>query len=457
MGDILIVDDEEDIRDMVSGILQDEGFATRQAADSDEALAAIAHRLPELLILDIWLKGSKMDGTGILRTVKRDHPDLPVVVISGHANIDLAVASIKQGAYDFIEKPFKIDHTIAVIRRGLEAGRLRRENQELRMREAEGSEMIGQSSAFRNMMNQIDKVTRSNGRVMLTGPAGSGKELAARYIHANSARSEGPFVTVACASIGSDGMEEALFGAESAERGVVPGLLEQARGGVVYFDEVSELPPAAQARLVRVLVEHSLQRIGGAGKIETDFRVISATSRDLEEDVGAGGFRAELYDRLNVVPVRVPGLSERQNDIPALAVHFIKRFNALHGLPLRTLSGEAAALLQATDWPGNVRQLRNVIERVLILGDPDGEISADELPGESGPDDSPQGMTFGSVASMPLRLARKRFEVEYLMLQMNRFGGNVSRTAKFVGMERSALHRKLKYLKIAPERADETG
>jgi two-component system nitrogen regulation response regulator NtrX len=449
MSDILIVDDERDIRELISDILEDEGYTTRRAGNSDEAMAAIRAEQPGLLILDIWLKDSQMDGIDILKAVKRDYPDVPVVIISGHGNVEIAVAAIKQGAYDFIEKPFNIDQLMVVIRRGMETSRLRRENQALKRRETAPSEMLGDAPPFRALLGQLEKVTKSNGRVMLSGPAGSGKELAARYIHAHSARSQSPFVTVACASVAPERMEEVLFGRESPETGVAPGLLEEANGGVIYLDEVADLPEGTQSKLLRVLVDQTFLRAGGSTKVKVDLRVISSTSRDLEAEIAAGRFRRELYHRLNVVPVRVPGLDERREDIPRLAQHFIALLNATQGLPLRALSEEAAALLQTMTWPGNVRQLRNVIERVLILGDSGGPISASELPGESAvPLEQGRVIISGSIATLPLREAREAFEREYLMTQINRFGGNISRTAEFVGMERSALHRKLKSLGV---------
>ncbi|MEQ9258079.1 MAG: sigma-54 dependent transcriptional regulator [Roseovarius sp.] len=449
MGDILIVDDERDIRELISDILEDEGFTTRLAGNSEEAMAQVSKEPPALMILDIWLKDSNMDGIDILKVVKRDYPDVPVVIISGHGNIEIAVAAIKQGAYDFIEKPFNIDQLLVVIRRGMETSRLRRENQALKRRGAEPAEMLGESTAFRALVNQLDKVTKSNGRVMLTGPSGCGKELAARYIHAHSNRAQSPFVSVSCAAVEPDRMEEVLFGRESEERGVEPGLLEEANGGVIYFDEVADMPLGTQSKILRVLVDQTFLRVGGADKVQVDLRVLSSTSRNLEREIEGGRFRRELYHRLNVVPIDVPSLEERREDIPTLAGHFIETLNREQGLPLRALSEEASALLQTMSWPGNVRQLRNVIERVLILGDGSGEIEARELPGESqSPAEEGRVVLSGTVATMPLREAREAFEREYLLTQINRFGGNISRTAEFVGMERSALHRKLKSLGV---------
>ncbi len=449
MGDILIVDDERDIRELIGDILEDEGYTTRLAANSEECMAAIGEEPPALMILDIWLKDSRMDGIDILKTVKRDTPGIPVVIISGHGNIEIAVAAIKQGAYDFIEKPFNIDQLMVVIRRAMETSRLRRENVELRRREVTTAEMIGGSAVFKALKSQLDKVTKSNGRVMLSGAAGSGKEMAARYIHANSQRAGSPFVSVNCASIEPDRMEEVLFGRESSARGVEPGLLDEADSGILYLDEVADLPMGTQSKLLRVLVDQQFLRVGGSDKVRVDIRVISSTNRDLQEEIGAGRFRQELYHRLNVVPIAVPTLEERRDDIPVLAGHFIDHFNKTQGLPQRGLSDDAVALLQTMVWPGNVRQLKNVIERVLILGECTGPIGADELPeSDERRDGDGRVVLSGSLATLPLREARELFEREYLLTQINRFGGNISRTASFVGMERSALHRKLKSLGV---------
>ena len=446
---ILIVDDERDIRELIGDILKDEGFSVRLAANADECMAAINAEAPSLMILDIWLKDSRMDGIDILKTVKRDNPDVPVVIISGHGNIEIAVAAIKQGAYDFIEKPFNIDQLMVVVSRAMETARLRRENSELRRRDVTASEMLGSSIAFRGLRGQLDKVTKSNGRVMLTGPAGSGKELAARYIHAHSNRAGAPFITVSSATIEPERMEEVLFGRETPERGVEPGLLEQAHGGIVYFDEVADMPLGTQSKILRVLVEQQFTRAGGQDKVRVDLRVISSTTRDLRAEIAAGRFRQELYDRLNVVPIAVPSLEDRREDIPELTRHFIEVFHRSQGLPLRSLSQDAEAMLQTMRWPGNVRQLRNVIERVLILGDGTGPIEARELPGQEAPTgDDGRLVISGTLATLPLREARELFEKEYLLTQINRFGGNISRTAAFVGMERSALHRKLKSLGV---------
>ena len=447
---ILIVDDEQDIRELIGDILRDEGFAVRLAANSDDCMAEINTEPPALMILDIWLKDSRMDGIDILKTVKRDNPDIPIIIISGHGNVEIAVAAIKQGAYDFIEKPFNIDQLMVVVSRAMETSRLRRENQEFRRRDVTSSNMVGASSAYRLLKLNLDKVTKSNARVMLTGEPGSGKEMAARYIHMNSARANAPFVTVASAAIEPDRMEEVLFGRETPDRGVEQGLLEQAHGGIVYFDEIGDMPLGTQSKILRVLTEQQFTRLGGTDKVRVDLRVISSTSRNLAADIGMGRFRQELYDRLTVVPIPVPALAERRDDIPALARHFIDWFNKSQGLPVRDLSADAEAQLKAMPWPGNVRQLRNVIERVLILGDSAGPIDPSELPeAEPKSDLRPSLLLPAAIAALPLREARELFEREYLLTQISRFGSNISRTASFVGMERSALHRKLKSLGLA--------
>lgn len=450
MSDILIVDDERDIRELISEILIDEGYTTRLAGTSEDAMREVMSQPPGLLILDIWLKDSDMDGIDILKKVKSDYSEVPVVIISGHGNIEIAVAAIKQGAYDFIEKPFNIDQLLVVIRRAMETSRLRRENITLRQKDAPVSDLIGSSAGFRALLSQLDKVAKSNSRIMLRGGLGVGKETAARYIHAHSDRAAGPFVVVGCATIEPDRMEEVLFGRESGDQNGAQGLLEQAHGGVIYFDEVADMPLVTQSKILRVLVDQKLQRVGGNDQIKVDLRVLSSTSCDLEVEIAERRFREELFHRLNVVPVEVPTLEERREDIPELVEHFVEHFNQTQGLNVRKLSDDAAALLQTLPWPGNIRQLKNVIERILILSDGTGPISADEIPSDTqksvGANDG--GGMSANWATLPLREAREAFEREYLIMQINRFGGNISKTANFVGMERSALHRKLKSLGV---------
>jgi len=454
-SDILVVDDEADIRELISGILEDEGHRTRTAKDSDETLTAIEERRPSLVILDIWLQGSKLDGLDLLDRIKKAHPDLPVVIISGHGNIETAVAAIKRGAYDYIEKPFKADRLVLIATRALEASRLKRENREFRERSTYSFEMIGRSSAINQLRQAIDKVAPTNSRVLITGPSGSGKELAARVMQAKSSRADGPFVVLNAAAMVPDRVELELFGVEegtsSGPRKV--GALEEAHNGTLYIDEIGDMPLETQGKILRVLVEQRFQRLGGGPKVHVDVRIVTSTSRDLQKEMSSGRLREDLYHRLNVVPIRVPPLSERREDIPELVRNFVQAVSMASGLTPRRIGEDAMAVLQSHDWPGNVRQLRNNIERLMILvgGDADTIITADMLPEEivSPVPLSPNGSGGEHLMSLPLRDAREIFEREYLLAQVNRFGGNISRTAEFVGMERSALHRKLRALGVS--------
>ena len=453
-SDILIVDDEADIRELVAGILQDEGHGTRTAKNSDEALAAIAARRPSLVFLDIWLQGSKLDGLQLLAVIKQDNPELPVVMISGHGNIETAVSAIKLGAYDFIEKPFKADRLVLVANRSLETFRLRREVRELKQLAPQATNLVGNSTAMNQLRQTIEKVSPTNSRLVIVGPSGAGKELTARTIHALSARSEGPFVVINAAAMMPERMEEELFGVEvsNGSHGRKVGALEEAHGGTLFIDEIAEMPRETQNKVLRVLVEQTFQRVGGGVKVSVDVRIVSSTSRNLEADVAAGKFREDLYHRLSVVPIRVPPLSERREDIPVLVDYFIDQISNSTGLPKRKIGEDAIAVLQSHDWPGNVRQLRNNVERLMILagGDPDAVVSANMLPQDVGSmvPSMPNGNGGERLMGLPLREAREVFEREYLLAQISRFGDNISRTAEFVGMERSALHRKLKALGI---------
>ncbi|MBL0933964.1 MAG: sigma-54-dependent Fis family transcriptional regulator [Rhizobiaceae bacterium] len=451
-SDILIVDDEEDIRELVSGILSDEGHETRTAFDSDSALASIADRVPRLVFLDIWLQGSKMDGLELLDAIKTMHPDLPVVMISGHGTIETAVSAIRKGAYDFIEKPFKADRLVLIAERALETSKLRREVSDLKKRSGDSFDLIGTSTAMAQLRQTIDRVSPTNSRIMIIGPSGSGKELVARAIHGASARKAGPFVAVNSAAITPERMEIELFGTEAngAERKV--GALEQAHGGILYLDEVADMPRETQAKILRVLVDQQFERVGGTKRVKVDVRIISSTAYNLEDLIAQGRFRQDLYHRLAVVPVMVPPLAERRDDIPFLVDHFMRQTAQQAGIRMRRIGNDAMAVLQAHNWPGNLRQLKNNIERLMILsrdGEDDKPITADLLPSEIG-DVMPRTPTQSDqhIMALPLREARELFEKEYLLAQINRFGGNISRTAEFIGMERSALHRKLKSLGV---------
>ena len=451
-SDILIVDDEADIRELVSGILQDEGYITRSARDSDDALAAISARRPNLVFLDIWLQGSRLDGLQVLDAIKREHPEVPVVMISGHGNIETAVSAIKRGAYDFIEKPFKADRLVLVAERALENSRLKREVKALK--QLTPSTLVGHSPAINQLRQTIEKVAPTNSRVLIVGPPGAGKELAARAIHAQSARTEGPFVVINAAAMTPERMEIELFGVEQADstRERKIGALEESHGGTLFIDEIADMPRETQNRVLRVLVDQTFQRVGGSNKISVDVRIISSTGRNIEAEIAAGRFRDDLYHRMSVVPIRVPPLAERREDIADLVLYFMEQISHTSGLPKRIIGEDALAVLQSHDWPGNVRQLRNNVERLMILagGDPEAVITASMLPQDVGSmvPSMPNGNGGEQLMGLPLREAREVFEREYLLAQINRFGGNISRTAEFVGMERSALHRKLKALGI---------
>jgi two-component system, NtrC family, nitrogen regulation response regulator NtrX len=455
-SDILIVDDEADIRMLIAGVLKDEGYQTREAGNSTQALTAIRSRQPSLVILDIWLQGSELDGIEILKVIRRELPALPVVMISGHGNIEKAVAAIKFGAYDFIEKPFKSDRLLLVVERAIEAARLRRENEELRLRAGGDVELVGNSQAASQLRQQIERVAPTGSRVLITGPAGVGKEVVARLLHARSRRATGPFVALNCATMRPDRLEIELFGTEAGgEEPDQPrkvGTFEQAHGGVLLLDEIADMPIETQGKIVRVLQEQTFERVGGGSRVEVDVRVVASSNRVLAGEIAAGRLREDLFYRLNVVPIRVPPLRERREDIPLLARHFMGRTAGVAGLTPRDFGEDAMAALQAYEWPGNVRQLRNAVDWLLIMapGEAREPIRADMLPAEIGAI-APTVVKWdkgGEIMSLPLRDAREVFEREYLLAQVTRFGGNISRTAAFVGMERSALHRKLKSLNV---------
>ena len=456
--DILVVDDERDIRELVAGVLEDEGYTARMAADSDAALAAIVERRPSLVLLDVWLQGSKLDGLELLDVLKAKDPTLPVLVISGHGNIDTAVAAIRRGAVDFIEKPFEAERLILLVQRATETQRLRRENEVLKERTGLDDELNGVSSAINGVRATLKRVASTGSRVLVTGPAGVGKEVAARLLHSWSTRTDAPFVVVSAARMEPERVEEELFGVEEGEDLARPGLLERAHGGTLFLDEIADMPVTAQAKILRVLTEQSFTRVGGSRTVRVDVRVVSATAKNLAEEIAAGRFREDLYYRLNVVPVHLPPLAERREDIPPLVEHFLARFAAERRVATPEIAIDAMAALQAYDWPGNVRQLRNIVERTVILapGDRLGRIDVDLLPPEVlGDSVAGGGQGASAIMGAPLREARETFEREYLRVQIRRFSGNISRTASFIGMERSALHRKLKLLGITDLKDDE--
>ena len=451
--DILIVDDEADIRELVSGILEDEGYETRTASDSDSALASIESRLPALLILDIWLQGSRLDGLEVLELVRQKHRDLPVIIISGHGNIETAVAAIKKGAYDFIEKPFKSDHLLLTVERATETEKLRRENRELREKAGIIDNLIGKSHHITTIRQTVERVANTNSRIMIKGSPGCGKEMLARILHDRSHRSSNNIVVASIAAIEPANIDQELFGVEQNGGVVKTGLYERAHGGTLYIDEILDLPIPIQAKLLRVLTESSFERVGGSTRVKVDVRILTASSRDLDVEIESGAFREDLYHRLNVVSVTMPPLSERREDIPLLTEHFIEQISRANGLSRRGFAPGALATMQTYDWPGNVRQLKNIIERVLIMADRSSveAIAAADLPGEVRGESQEilQGDSGSTIMTTPLRQAREVFEREYLKVQIGRFSGNISKTASFVGMERSALHRKLKTLGLS--------
>lgn len=455
--EVLVVDDERDIRELVSGVLNDEGYECRTAGDSTAALAAIDERRPSLVLLDVWLHGSQMDGLEVLDAIKQREPELPVIIFSGHGNIDTAVSAVSRGAMDFIEKPFESERLLHLVERATETERLRRENDRLRKGLARGEEFNGNSTAINQVRATLKRVAGTGSRVLVTGPAGAGKEVAARLLHSWSPRADSAFVIVNSARITPERFEQELFGEESSGKLVRPGLLELADGGTLYLDEIADMPLSTQARILRVLTEQSFVRVGGSRQIGVDVRVVSSTARDLEKEMEEKRFREDLFYRLNVVPVAVPSLSERRDDIPALAEHFFTRQAAEQGVPAPNISEEAMAALQAYDWPGNVRQLRNVIERTIILTPREeiGTIEPGMLPSEVTGGKLGGGSGIAALMGVPLREARETFEREYLSVQIRRFSGNISKTAGFIGMERSALHRKLKLLGMGDRKKDQ--
>ncbi|MET0180712.1 MAG: sigma-54 dependent transcriptional regulator [Novosphingobium sp.] len=455
--DILIVDDERDIRDLVAGVLSDEGYSCRTAGDSTSALASVDERRPSLVLLDVWLHGSPMDGLEVLDAIKAREPELPVIIFSGHGNIDTAVSAIARGAMDFIEKPFEAERLLLLVERATETERLRRENARLRRGFSVADEFTGNSPTINHVRATLKRVANTGSRLLITGAAGSGKEVAARLLHSWSPRADNAFVTVNSARITSERFEQELFGEEADGKLVRAGLLEMADGGTLFLDEVADMPPSSQARILRVLTEQAFVRVGGHRQIRVDVRVVSATSGDLEKEIAERRFREDLFYRLNVVPVAIPSLAERRDDIPALADHFFARYASEQGVPAPAVSSEAMAALQSYDWPGNVRQLRNVVERTVILAPRErlARIDLDMLPAEIVSADTGGRGNQSALMAVPLREARENFEREYLKVQIRRFSGNISKTASFIGMERSALHRKLKLLGMVDRRDDD--
>lgn len=463
--EIMIIDDELEICRLVADILQDEGYKVRTASTSLAALSSLAERCPALLLLDIWLEGSEIDGLGILEIVRRKYPELPVVMISGHGNIEIAVNSIKMGAYDFIEKPFKEERLLMAVSRALENARLKKENAELKGKIVREDSLIGKSGGIASIASSIEKHAKAKSRVFISGPSGSGKKHVAKLFHYNSTRKDEPLVFFAPASIPVDKMEEELFGAPVSVGLSSPaskiGLFEKAQGGTLVIDEVTDIPVAMQARLVKVLTAQSFDKPGTGKPFEMDCRIISLTCRNIEQEIQAGKFNSDFYYRLNVVPVSVPPLSDRKEDISSLCEHFLKIYSQTTGKPEKRMSGEAISMMQSYEWPGNVRQLRSMVEWLLIMSQNDGgdvinitTLASDVFSAAPSVYKPLDPETNQDIMSMPLREARELFEKQYLLGQVNRFGGNISKTSHFIGMERSALHRKLKSLKVTDIRTD---
>ncbi len=458
-ADILIIDDEADIRELVAGILQDEGYETRLAHNSDAALSEIAQRKPSMIILDIWLQGSRLDGLDLLLEIKKLHPTLPIVIISGHGNIETAVAAIKRGAYEYIEKPFNADRLILVVGRALETSRLIRENSELKGRSGLDMELIGNSAAMRQLRQLLKKIAPTNSRVLITGPMGAGKEMTARALHAMSLRANGAFVVLSAATMAPERMEEELFGVEtSAGQSLRIGALEESHGGTLYIDEIADMPMETQGKVLRVLVDQTFQRVGGTKKVKVDVRIITSTAKDLPQLIAESIFREDLYHRLGVVPVRVPALQERREDIPELIEYFSKSYSSASGQPFKKFSNDALTMLQTRDWPGNVRELRNNIERAMIVtsGEISDEITQEQISTDAAVTSTSLSLGGDHLLAMPLRDARDAFERDYITAQLSRFGGNISRTSTFIGMERSALHRKIKMLGLNGKDGEES-
>ena len=450
--DIIIVDDEKDIRELISGILSDEGYETRLAKDIDSLKIQLIKRVPSLILLDVWLDQSNADGIDILKVLKKSYPYIPVIMISGHGTIDMAINALKIGAFDFIEKPFDSNILILSITRAIEISELKRQNKELLKDNNTISAFLGKSHHASNIRSTVEKVAPTESRVLIKGPSGSGKKYLAKLIHNKSKRNDAAFVTANTKRILINNLENDLFGVENSE-GVVTkiGLIEQAHKGTLYIDEICNLDHVLQARLVQLLTEKVIQRVNGKYNIDINVRIICGTSKNIKSEIESKKFREDLFYRLNVVPLNTPALNERIEDIPELIDYFLKICSKDLGVANTQLSKEGYNYLQSRKWSGNIRELKNVIEKILILSpkNKNESLSLDFMSFEQENDEEGfESLVQKKMLSLSLKKAREFFEREYIKIQMKRFNNNLSRTANFIGMERSALHRKLKTLKL---------
>ena len=442
MKKILIVDDEKDIRNNIKAILTDENYLADTAENSDDALNLINKNSFDLIILDVWLNDSALDGIELLKTLKNLYNDIPVVIISGHGNIEMAVEAIKEGAQEFIEKPFSSERLILSVSRSIEVAQIKNENQKLKEKDIYDYEFIGDSPSIQKIKQLIGKVAPTSSRVLIYGESGTGKDIVAREIHKQSKYSNGPFIVVNAAMLEPEGIENELFGYNYKNGDVTTGVFEKSHNGTLFIDEIGEMPLQTQAKILRVLTDQSFTRVGDDKIISIDSRIICSSTKDLNELIDSGNFRKDLFHRLNVVNITMPNLSERIDDIDLIIDYFSKYFSELNSIKNTDLKPLIKSKYLNYEWPGNIRELRNLIERYIIIGDnfDESDQKNKNLDEES-----------KNVISMPLKNARRIFEKNYLQSQIKRFNGNISKTASFIGMERSALHRKLKQLGINEE------
>ena len=447
--EILIVDDNADIRLLISDILKNKGFSVRIAANFDQALAEINKKLPDVAIVDVKLDKGDNDGIDLLTRIKKIDDDVPVIMISGHANVQMAVDSLKLGAFEFMQKPFSSERLLNFINRAIENIELKKEKYVLESKLFQSYDIVGRSQTIEKIKNLITKLGNTESRVFISGPAGSGKELVARQIHKKSHRSTNPFVVVNGALLNPDKYELELFGSENLDGSINYGFFEKAKDGTLLIDEVSEIPLETQAKILRVLIDQKFRRVNGIKEINVNVRIISTSSKTIREEVDKGNFREDLYHRLNVVPIFIPALKDRLEDIPLLLNYFTKKISELNGIGETKLDSNVDLFYQY-DWPGNVRELRNFVERISILSVNENKTNINSLVQDALSQKSLQkkSNSYDNILSFPLKEAREKFEKDYLTSQLKKYKGNISKTAEFVGMERSALHRKLKTLGI---------